>query len=310
MLSLGQVGETLLKPSIIVHGGAGSGKYDRSDRRYNGLIQAVEAGRSAMNKGSGLDGAIAAVSFMEESGLFNCGRGACLTTEGSVELDAAVMSGRGLAGAGVGNVTCTYSAVKVARWIMDNTEHVLIVGDRVADYARLAGMKIEKLEPSAAALKRYEVLKKDPKFAGAFRIVKRFTTGDTVGAVAVGSDGIPAAAVSTGGRWMKLPGRVGDSAILGTGVFADGRLGAACATGTGEEIIRVALSLKTCEFMHGLGAQKAAENGIAYISRLRGRDNAGIITVDLKGRVGASYNTEAMGRAWYDHAKGKVVARI
>ena len=109
---------------------------------------------------------------------------------------------------------------------------------------------------------------------------------------------------------MKHPGRVGDSAILGTGVFADGRLGAACATGTGEEIIRVALSLKTCEFMHGLGAQKAAEKGIAYISRLRGRDNAGIITVDLKGRVGASYNTEAMGRAWYDHAKGKVVARI
>ena len=263
-----------------------------------------------MKKGSGLDGTIAAVNYMEESGLFNCGRGACLTAEGKVELDAAVMSGRGLAGAGVGNVTCTYTPVNLARWIMENTEHVLIVGEKVAEYARLAGMKTERLEPSEAALKRFAVLRRDVKFDEAFRIVKRFKTGDTVGAVAIGSDGVPAAAVSTGGRWMKLPGRVGDSAILGAGIFADEKLGAACATGTGEEIIRVALSLRTCRFMRRSEAQRAAEKGIAYISRVRGKDNAGIITVDLKGRVGASFNTEAMGRAWYDHDKGKTVARI
>ena len=263
-----------------------------------------------MKKGSGLDGAIAAVSFMEESGLFNCGRGACLTAEGDVELDAAVMTGKGLAGAGIGNVTCTYAPVVLARWIMENTDHVLVVGDRVADYARLAGMRTEKVEPSEAAQKRFALLRKDKKFADAFRMVKRFRTGDTVGAVAVGTDGVPAGAVSTGGRWMKLPGRVGDSAILGAGIFADEKLGAACATGTGEEIIRCALTLRACEFMKADGAQAAARKAVAYISKSRGRDNAGIITVDLKGRVGASYNTDAMGRAWFDHDKGRTVARI
>ena len=109
---------------------------------------------------------------------------------------------------------------------------------------------------------------------------------------------------------MKLPGRVGDSAILGAGIFADSKSGAACATGTGEEIIRCALSLRACEFMRATDAAEAARKAVSYISRLRGRGNAGIITIDLKGRVGASLNTEAMGRAWYDHSRGKAVARI
>jgi L-asparaginase / beta-aspartyl-peptidase len=304
------VGRASLKPSIIVHGGAGSGKYGSGDKRFAGLLGAVEEGMSAMKTGSGLDGAVAAVSYMEGSGLFNCGKGACLTTEGKVELDAAVMTGAKLAGAGVGNVTCTYYPVSLARWVMENTEHVLMVGDRCRDYARLAGLKVEELRPSDAALKRFEVMKKEPAHRWALRVVRRFKTGDTVGAVAVGSDGVPAAAVSTGGRWMKLPGRVGDSAILGAGIFADGRLGAACATGTGEEIIRVSLSMKACGYMKSAAAQVAAKKAIAHISKARGRGTAGIITIDTRGRVGAAFNTEAMGRAWYDRAEGKVVATI
>lgn len=294
----------------MVHGGAGSGRYERTDRRFGGLLRSVEAGMVAMKNGSSLDGAAAAVSYMEDSGLFNCGRGACLTAEGRVELDAAVMSGTGLAGAGVGSVTCTYNPVSLARWVMENTEHVLIVGERCREYARLAGVRIEDLRPSKPAELKFAALKKDRKNANSLRLVRRFRTGDTVGAVAVGSDGIPAAAVSTGGRWMKLPGRVGDSAILGSGLFADSKLGAACSTGTGEEIIRCALSLRACEFMKKCDARAAARKAIGYISKARGSDNAGIITVDLKGRVGASFNMEAMGRAWYDHARGRVVARI
>ena len=139
---------SFLKPSIIVHGGAGSGRYGRDDKRFLGLLHAVETGLSEMKKGSGIDGAVAAVSYMEESGLFNCGRGACLTAEGKVELDAAVMTGKGLAGAGVGNVTCTYHPVSLARWAMENTEHVLVVGERCRDYARLAGLKVDELEPA------------------------------------------------------------------------------------------------------------------------------------------------------------------
>jgi len=269
----------------------------------------VDAGRSAMKKGSGLDGAVAAVEFMEESGLFNCGRGSCLTAEGDVEMDAAVMVGRGLMGAGVGNVTCTYHPATLARWVMENTDHVLIVGERCEDYSRLAGIGIESVRPSEDAKNLYAKFRVDQKYADKTAMVKRFRTGDTVGAVALGADGIPAGVVSTGGRWMKLPGRVGDSAIIGAGVFAD-KGGAACATGMGEEIIRTALSMRACSYLEKDDAQTAAKRAISYLSRARGRDTAGIITVDLKGRVGAAYNTQAMGRAWYDNDRGRVVVRI
>ena len=299
-----------MKPSMIVHGGAGSGKYNRDDSRYGGLVQALETGMEAMKKGSGLDGAVAAVEFMEESGLFNCGRGSCLTAEGGVEQDAAVMVGKGLAGAGVADVTCTYHPVSLARWVMETTDHVLIVGERCRDYTKLAGMVVEEVRPSKAAKARFEAIKGEATNKANLSMVRKFRTGDTVGAVAIGSDGIPAAAVSTGGRWVKLPGRVGDSAILGAGVFADSRLGAACATGMGEEIIRCALSLRACEFMKAMDAPAAAKMAIRFISKERGGGTAGIITIDRNGGVGAAYNTEAMGRAWFDHAKGRVVVRI
>jgi beta-aspartyl-peptidase (threonine type) len=294
----------------MVHGGAGSGRYERTDRRFLGLREAVYAGISAMKKGSGIDGAVAAVEYMEGSGLFNCGRGSCLTAEGEVEQDAAVMVGKDQAGAGVADVTCTYHPVSLARWVMENTDHVLIVGERCRDYARLAGLRVEEVRPSTASRARFASMKRDPSHRANLLLVRRFRTGDTVGAVAMGSDGIPAGAVSTGGRWMKLPGRVGDSAIIGAGVYADARLGAACATGMGEDIIRCALSIKACEFMKKEEAKVAARLAIRYISTKRGRDTAGIITIDRKGNVGAAYNTAAMGRAWFDQAKGRVIARI
>jgi L-asparaginase / beta-aspartyl-peptidase len=299
-----------LNPSIIVHGGAGSGKYGRSDRRLGELLRSVEVGMLAMKKGSGLDGVVAAVEYMESSGAFNSGKGACLTAEGRVELDAAVMFGRGLSGAGVGAVTCTYNPVLLARWVMKNTEHVLIVGERCRDYAKLARLRVEELIPSQKSRERFESLKHEPEHARALKLARAFETSGTVGSVAIGTDGIPAAAVSTGGRWLKLPGRVGDSAVLGAGIFADSKSGAACATGTGEEIIRCALSLRAVEFMRSADAQRAARKAVTYITQLRGKGTAGIITVDRNGRVGAALNTEAMGRAWYDHSRGKAVARI
>jgi beta-aspartyl-peptidase (threonine type) len=110
--------------------------------------------------------------------------------------------------------------------------------------------------------------------------------------------------------WLKLPGRIGDSAILGAGVYADVSSGAACATGTGEEIIRCALSWNACALMKRVSAPLAAKRAIAFISKESGRNTAGIVTVDRKGRLGFSYNTDAMGRAWYDAAKGRVVTRV
>ena len=299
------------RAAIIIHGGAGSGKFPRSDRRFSELRNALEEGRSAMRKGSSVEGVEKAVAYMEGIGVFNAGRGSCLTVDGKVQLDAAIMRGDTRKGAGVGALTCTYEAVSLARWLMQNTRLALVVADGCVPFARAAGLKLSALKPSEAALARFEKLKAEPTPLGRenLRLWRRVNEGNTVGAAAVDSDGLCSAAVSTGGMWMKLPGRVGDSAILGAGVYAD-RGGAASATGTGEEIIRNALSLRACEYVTEWGAESGARRAIGLISRMSGRDTAGIVTVDSKGRVGAAFNTEAMGRAWYDHDKERVVVRI
>ena len=280
-----------------------------NDRRYGELLRALDAGLTAMKRGSSLDGVEAAVSYMESCGTFNAGKGACLTTDGTVELDAAIMSGAGRLGAGVGCVTCTYQPVSLARWVAEETKHVLLVGAECEIYARKAGVKLWKATPSRSSLERYRVLSKDADGRRKIRLWRRFQEGNTVGAAALDSSGVPAAAVSTGGKWLKLPGRVGDSAILGAGLYADSRTGAASATGEGEEIIRNVLCYKACEYLRKKDAQKAADSSMALMTRESGSGTAGIVTVDLKGRVGAAFNTEAMGRAWYDHQKERPVVR-
>ena len=274
-----------------------------ADKKRKELVNAIEEGLAGLRTGSALDGAERAVRYMEESGAFNSGRGACLTSRGEVELDAAVMTGRGRAGAGVGSVTCTYHPVSLARWISENTKHILIVGDECSNYAKSAGMRVHRVKPSKNSSEKYMSLVKEKGK------VSPTQDGNTVGAVAMGRDGVPAAAVSTGGMWLKLPGRVGDSAILGAGIYADMSSGAACATGVGEEIIKSALSIKACEHMRTKSSQVAAGLAIRHLTRLSGSGTAGIITVDMKGRVGASFNTEAMPRAWHDSNSGKTMVR-
>jgi len=298
--------------AIIVHGGAGSGKFTAEDPRFAELGNAVAAGLAAMKKGSSLDGAVEAVRYMEESGKFNAGRGACLTMNGEVQLDAAVAHGSRCRGAGVGVSTCSYHPVLLARYVMEATDHALIAGRDCEKIAKAAGIPIERLAASDAAASRYLEMKRHvnethPKHA---RFASFQDEGDTVGAVALDSDSVPSAAVSTGGMWLKLPGRIGDSAILGAGVYADSAAGAACATGSGEEILRSAMSWNACAFLKRLDADSAARRAVGLVTRRSGRNTAGIITVDLKGRVGYSYNTEAMGRAWFDREKDRVVVRI
>jgi len=297
----------MTKDSIIIHSGAGGGKFGPRDRRFRELGNALMEGISAMKRGSSLDGVEAAVFYMEETGAYNAGRGSVLTAFGEVEMDAAVMSGRRNAGA-VGACTCTYHPVSLARAIMEKTNHVLVAGQYCEAYLRMAGMMKEVPLPSPEARKWYkEAKKRVSERSKTGRAIASMDVGGTVGAVAIDRDGLPSAAVSTGGLSMKLPGRVGDSAIIGAGVYADSKLGAACATGIGEEIIKSALSWNACQYLAGADAKTAAERAVGLIGRLSGKGVAGIITVDLKGRVGFSYNTLAMGRAWFDEAKGRPV---
>ncbi len=299
------------RTAIIVHGGAGGGRYPEGDRRLRELKKAVDAGREALKRGSSLDAAEAAVREMEDSGAFNCGRGACLTAFGEVQLDAAVMTGLGNRGAGVGACTCTHNPVSLARAVMEGTEHILVVGEYCRAYAKVAGIELETLTPSSTSRKRYLELKAEMRNSHKtnHEFIQRIQRGNTVGAVALDGDGIPAAAVSTGGMWLKLPGRVGDSAVIGSGVYADSATGAACATGTGEEIIRCALCWNACSYLSRFGAAKSAEMAIRLISARSGSGTAGIITVDLKARVGSSFNTSAMGTAWHDFDRGRTIVK-
>jgi beta-aspartyl-peptidase (threonine type) len=278
--------------------------------KFKELRAAVEEGMAALRRGSSVDGVEAAVRYMEDSGQFNAGKGACLTAEGTVQLDAAMMEGKGLRGAGVGLCECTYNPVSLARAVMEKTDHALIAGAECARFARAAGLRTVRLTPSSKARELFSemkvMMKKEHPLN--FSMLKSIE-GNTVGAVAIDSDGIPAAAVSTGGTWMKLPGRIGDSAILGAGIYADGAAGAACATGKGEAIIKCALCWNACSLLKENDASGAARRSIALIGKRSGRGTAGIVTVDLKGRVGFAYNTQAMGRAWYDSVKEDIVVQ-
>ena len=245
---------------------------------------------------------------MEECGAFNAGKGSCLTVEGRLELDAAIMTGDERKGAGVGAATCTYHPITLARRIMEKTPHVLIAGERCKSYLHAAGIPEEKLKPSKAAKLRFQdLIKEGSQGRRKMDLWHALQGGSTVGAVALDGSGNPSAAVSTGGMWLKLPGRVGDSAIIGAGVYADSKTGAASATGTGEEIIRNSLCLRACELLGKTAAQDAADKAIDLMTKWSGKGTAGIITVDLKGRVGSALNTEAMGRAWYDREKERPV---
>ena len=229
-----KMAKSKVTPAIIVHGGAGRLRRKRDLPRYRGEIEkAVGEGMNVLRRGSSLEAVQAAVECMEDSGAFNAGRGSAIARDGRMQLDAAIMVGRGLRAGGVGACGCTYHPTRLAKAVMEKTKHILIVGKDCEEIARKAGIGVQELSPTEEILKRYR---------SSARVALARRPHGTVGAVAIDRAGVPAAAVSTGGTWLKIPGRVGDSAIVGAGIYADESTGAACATGIGEEIIRSALS--------------------------------------------------------------------
>jgi beta-aspartyl-peptidase (threonine type) len=292
---------------MIVHGGAGGPRArDEVPRYLREIENAVKEGLEALRSGSSLEGVQAAVEYMEETEVFNAGRGSSLTSDGRLQLDAAVMVGRGLKGGAVGACECTYHAARLARAVMETTNHLLIVGDDCKRVASEAGLSIEKLQPTQSVLDR---LRREAIGGGKSGAAPGPSHG-TVGAVALDLSGVPAAAVSTGGIWLKKPGRVGDSAIIGAGIYADEAAGAACATGIGEEIIRNALSWEACRLMKRSGAMAAARRAIEQVSKRSGTKTAGIITVDMRGGIGFAHNTAMMGRGWLDNRRDRIVVEL
>ncbi len=286
---------------ILIHGGAGPGRIDAISARGKSIRTALlSSARSGFEilagSGSAVDAVEAAVVSMEDCGLFNAGAGSCLTVDRQVEMDASIMDGRDLSAGSVGMVTNVKNPVKLARAVMERTDHAMMVSGGAADLARILGIEQTRYStPSADKLETFDRLVSQMK--DRWKRNYKLMEHGTVGSVAIDRKGNVASAVSTGGRWLKLHGRVGDSAIIGAGIYADNSLGAACATGDGELIMRLCLCKFACDGMKarhtGTGAG-AASRAIALLTGRFGRGTGGMISVDRKGRFDAATNTDSM----------------
>lgn len=292
-----------MKGRILVHGGAGS--WEEGEKREGEVVAALdaamEAALSTLKGGSAVDAVVEAVASMEESGVFNAGRGALPNLDGVIELDAGLMDGESLRAGGVAAVRSVPHPVRLARIVMERTENVLVVGVGAEKLAGAFGLSGE-LNPDAT--RRVEIEKKRGNYLAApdHRWVRELGSsltgtreGDTVGATAMDGEGRFAAATSTGGLSFKIPGRVGDSPVVGQGFYAMRGAGAASTSGIGEAIARNGLSLRAVNLMaEGVEAPAAASESISGLTRLFGPDTAGIILLDARGLPGLAFNTRGM----------------
>jgi len=266
------------------------------------LEDAAEAGSTAIRKGSAVDGVVAAVKVMEDSGVLNAGRGAYPNYEGYIELDAGIMDGEKLLAGGVGSVRDVPHPIELARIVMEKTAHVLIVSTGAEKLAAAYGLR-EKIIPTKDRMESFEKGWKpyvsSPQQGWLRKLDENYLRAaepsDTVGAVALDQDGRLAAATSTGGMQFKLPGRVGDSPIAGAGYYAMGNAGAASATGTGEIIMKYGLCLKAVDLMATrVSAPTAAKRSVEEMGRLFGDDTGGVIVLDRSGIAGIYTNTPSI----------------
>jgi beta-aspartyl-peptidase (threonine type) len=225
--------------------------------------------------GSAVDAVVAAVVVLEDAPALNAGRGSYPNRDGIVEMDALVMEGRDLRAGAVAAVQGVRHPVELARLVMERTPHVLLVGEGAVRIADEAG--IERCS------------NEDLLIAGGPAL-----SSDTVGAVAVDARGNVACATSTGGIRDKLPGRVGDSPLVGCGGYADNAGAAVSATGDGEAFIRLVISKRVSDAVAGgMAPQLACEEALALL-HTRLAATGGLIALDVLGRPGVAWNTPAM----------------
>jgi L-asparaginase/beta-aspartyl-peptidase (threonine type) len=268
--------------SLVLHGGAGAmagADYSAELVHMRGLI---EAGRDRLRAGaSALDVAMETVAALEASGLYVAGRGASPNTAGRYELDASLMSGPDRRAGAVAALEGFASPIRAARAVMETTEHVLLAGDGAAAFAAARGL--ERVGPDWFTPARQS----ETQSAGVV---------GTVGCVALDETGALAAATSTGGTHGKLFGRVGDSPIVGAGVWADDRVAISC-TGTGEMFIRSATAAQIAFRLRfaAQGLADATDAALADVKALGGW--GGLIALSATGEIAMPYNSQGMKRA-------------
>jgi beta-aspartyl-peptidase (threonine type) len=290
--------------TIAIHGGAGvisrSSMSQADEAAYRAdLGRALDAGYEVLESGgTSLDAVTAAVRVLEDSPLFNAGRGAVFNHEGINELDASIMDGRTLAAGAVAGVRHIRNPVALARLVMERSPHVLLAGAGAEEFALEQGVELVPRNYffTESRWQQLEKARSGEKFSAA-----EIGYFGTVGAVALDRNGDLAAATSTGGMTNKRWGRVGDSPVIGAGTYADNASCAVSATGSGEYFIRTVLAHEISSLIkyRGLTAEDAARQAIQVRLKAIGGDG-GVIVVDRAGNVAMQFNTDGMFRGTRD----------
>lgn len=294
------------KWSLAIHGGAGTldPAQMTPERRaeYEAALQAaLDAGRKVLAEGgSAMDAVKAAIIPMEDSPLFNAGRGAVFTWEGENELDASIMDGRDRSAGAVAGVKTVKNPILLADAVRTQSEHVMLMGAGAEAFAVEKGFAVTPPDYFATPARREALERMKAEKLSALDVDHKF---GTVGAVALDMAGNLAAGTSTGGMTGKRWGRVGDAPIVGAGTSADNRACAVSATGWGEYFIRVGVAHEICARLRlagAEGAQKIADSVMADVAELGG--DGGVIVVTPAGEALYSFNTTGMyrGRATSD----------
>jgi L-asparaginase / beta-aspartyl-peptidase len=278
--------------AIIVHGGAGAWhKTGLREQARLFCLAAANAGKAVLTEGgTALDAVEAAVIVLENCPIFDAGRGSYPNAEGDIEMDALIMDGRSLDMGAIAAVQHVRNPISLARRVMTDCEHNFLVGAGAEAFA-------DSINFPRCAIGDLLV---DPpqKSLSLESSNSRPALGDTVGAVALDVNGNVAAATSTGGTANKLPGRIGDSPLVGSGAYADNWIAGVSATGYGEALMRVVISKRVCDFIgNGLSAKAACEAAIRVLEERTGGEG-GVIAVDIRGQVGYAFNTKAMPLAY------------
>ena len=288
--------------SLVVHGGAWDIPDDLAEPHKKGVANALRAGWEILKGGgSAVDAVERAVVLMEDDVTFNAGKGSFLNASGEVELDASIMDGRTFRAGAVAAVQNIRNPIRLARKIMEESEHVLLVGMGATRFARENGIKT--CDPdfliTARELERWRKLQVDAKYTTKDSFRRKNLPSDTVGAVAMDGEGNIVAGTSTGGTPNKYPGRVGDSPLIGCGTYADNAVGGVSTTGWGEAIIKTVMAKTVIDLMelNGKDPAEAVEEGLRILQR-KAAGFGGIIALNHTGKIAVTYNTPRMARAY------------
>jgi L-asparaginase / beta-aspartyl-peptidase len=309
------------KIGLAVHGGAGTIERSKmtpeKEREYRaGLERALKAGYEILKRGgSSLDATEAAVRVLEDDPHFNAGRGSVFTSAGINEMDASIMDGKTLKAGAVGSVQHIKNPITLARLVMEKSPHVMLDRAGAEAFAKTNGMELVEqkyffTQERWDALRKMKAAEKQrASGSGKSFIITDQDRHGTVGAVALDKDGNLAAATSTGGTTNKMPGRIGDTPVIGAGTYANNKTCAVSCTGDGEYFIRAAAAHEVSTLMQyrGMSLQEAAQTALDAVKELGG--TGGLIAIDKNGEIALPFNTNGMYRGYADPS-GKFVVEI